>query len=424
MAGAHALEPLPRSRPRLTYTDQAGEHVVELTGARNVGSAPQCEIVVQDRAVSRLHATFSPREDGLWVRDLGSRNGTFVGGVKVMEARVPAGAAIRVGTTKIAVTYGTPQPPADVWPETTFGRLHARSPLMREVFSKVAALAKTDTPVVLLGERGTGKDALAREMHEMSPRARSPYVVVDCGALPDLTAAAAVLEDALGNAEGGTLVLDEPSELPVEIQRELVPPIEAKAFRAIALTIRDLGPFVATGAFREGLYFRLAGATVVVPPLRERVSDLAFLLEHFLGDRADLVTPTMLEDLSRVPWPGNVQELRLYAERLRASGGATLLTSLDAPPGPEPIEIDLGGTMEAPALAMDAKGVAESASRVPRDVDFEQGFKEFREKWIELGEREYLRRLMLRTNRSSGVASREAGLERTYLYRLLKKHGV
>lgn len=420
---AHALEPpAPRSRPRLTYSDAAGQHVVELVAPRNVGSAPACEVVVQDRAVSRLHAVFSPREDGLWVRDVGSRNGTFVGGVKVIEARVPAGASIRLGTTEIAVAYGTPQPPANLWPEASLGSLRARSAAMREVFSIVAALARGDAPALLVGEHGTGKEALARTMHDLSGRARSPFVVVDCAALPDPVAAAETLETSLRNAEGGTLVLDEPAELPIELQRELVPPIEAKAFRTIGASSRDLAPLVGTGAFREALYFRLAGTTVFVPPLRDRLADLPLLLEHFLGDRADLATPQLLEDLARSPWPGNVRELRLYAERLRASGGRWSLVPEPPDPASEAEPIDLAGTMEAPALG--ASELAENASRMPVGIDFETGFKEFREKWIEIGEREYLRRLVLRTNRSSGAASREAGLERTYLYRLLKKHGV
>ena len=173
-----------------------------------------------------------------------------------------------------------------------------------------------------------------------------------------------------------------------------------------------------------------------MPPLRERLADLPVLLENFLGDRAALCTPALLGDLARVPWTGNVRELRLYAERLRASGGE----SRDFPEPAEPFddviptfESELSSTMEVPALdrpdpdqAAALAGTSGDAPRLPAGLEpwFETGFKEFRERWIELGEREYLRRLMKRTNRSSSGASREAGLERTYLYRLLKKHGV
>ncbi len=420
--------PLPRSRPRLSWTDSAGSHSVELHEPRTVGSAPGCELVVADRAVSRLHAALVPREDGLWVKDLASRNGTFVAGVKAHDARVPAGASIRIGTTEMAVTYGPPQPPEGLWPEPSLGQLVGRSAVIRELFAAANAVAKTDASVLLVGEPGTGKGSLARAIHDLSPRAKAPFIVIDCAALPDPMAAAELLEKALRAAEGGTLVLDEPQELSLAVQRELVPPIDAKAFRAIATTTRDLRPLVNQGAFREALYFRLAGTTLRVPPLRDRLADLPLLFESFLGDRADLATPALLDDLARLPWTGNVQELRRYAERIRASGGEMRL--VPEPPDPESVpepafdDMDFSATMEAPAL-----GTGEHESIPPRafiglEKWFETGFKEFREKWIEHGEREYLRRLMLRTNRSSSAASREAGLERTYLYRLLTKHGV
>jgi DNA-binding NtrC family response regulator len=391
-------------------------------------------MVLMDRAVSRLHAEIAPRDDGLWVRDLGSRNGTFVAGVKVVLARVPAGATIRFGTTEIAVSYEPPAPPEVLWTEPSFRGLVASSTSMREVFALVAELAKGDAAVLFVGEAGTGKHALARAMHEASARSGSPFVVLDCSALPGPVEAAEIIEQALRSAEGGTLLIDEPAELPISIQRELIPPLDAKAFRIVGTTTQDLRPLVNQGAFREGLYFRLAaGATVNVPPLRDRLIDLPVLLEHFLGDKAALATPALLGDLSRVPWTGNVRELSHYAERLRGSGGE----SRDFPEPAEPFDDviptfdhDLGATMEAPVMDADQAaalaGTSGDAPRLPAGLEpwFETGFKEFRERWIELGEREYLRRLMKRTNRSSGAASREAGLERTYLYRLLKKHSV
>jgi two-component system, NtrC family, response regulator GlrR len=421
-----------RSRPRLTWTDGAGPHVLELRDVRTVGSAPWCQLVLADRAVSRVHAEIAAREDGLWVRDLGSRNGTFVAGVKVHDARVPPGAAIRFGTTELVVTYDPPGPPEGLSPETSFRGLHGVSTAMRAAFALVTELAVGDASVLFVGEAGTGKKSLARAMHEASTRSGAPFVVLDCAALPGPVEAAEVIERALVDAEGGTLLLDEPAELPLAIQRELVPPLDAKVFRVVATSQRDLRVLVNQGAFRESLYFRLAaGATVVLPPLRERLADLPLLLEHFLGDRAALATPALLGDLARVPWTGNVRELQLYAERLRATDGE----ARDFPEA-EPSDDALPAfeaeykTMEVAALTEDEQAPHSLASgdgpRLPAALEpwFATGFKEFRERWIELGEREYLRRLMKRTGRSSGAASRDAGLERTYLYRLLKKHGV
>jgi two-component system, NtrC family, response regulator GlrR len=421
------LEPAAaRSRPRLAWTDAAGAHTLDLHEARTAGSAPTSEVVIADRAVSRLHVGFTPREDGLWVKDLASRNGTFVAGVKILEARVPTATTVRIGTTDINVTYGTPEPPETLYPEAFLGSLLGRTAAMREVFAAVARLAPTDASILLTGEGGTGKAALARAVHDLSSRRGAPFVVVDCSALPDPLAAAEVLEEALSQAEGGTLLLDEPAELSIALQRELVPPIEAKAFRAIATSTRDLRPLVNQGAFREGLYFRLAGASIHVPSLRERVADLPLLFRSFLGARQDLATSALLDDLARLPWPGNVRELKLYAERIRESGGQ--LSLVPEPPDPDSEAIPtFDRTMEAPMIDLSGLGPGdELVARLPPGLEpwFETPFKEFRENWIDLGEREYLRRLMKRTNRSSSAASREAGLERTYLYRLIKKHGV
>lgn len=429
-----AIEPAPpRSRPRLTWTDGAGSHSLDLDDVRTVGSAAWCELVLMDRAVSRIHAELAPKEDGLWVKDLGSRNGTFIGGVKVQYARVPPGMNVRIGTTEIAVHYEPATPPDFQFEGTAFGKLEAASAAMREVFATVARLANTDASVLFLGEAGVGKEALARAMHDLSARKAAPFVVLDCSALPGPVEAAEVIEEALRSAEGGTLLIDEPAELPLTFQRELVPPLDAKVFRVVATSQRDLRPLVNQGAFREGLYFRLAGNLVSVPALRDRFADLPFLLRKILGPHADAATPALIDDLVKLPWTGNVRELELYAERLRQSGGELK----EYPEPPEPFDevvpaIDDTFAHTQEVMAIDAEqaaalaGQSPTAPKLPTQLEpwFETGFKEFRERWIELGEREYLRRLMKRTSRSSSAASREAGLERTYLYRLLKKHGV
>ena len=404
--------------------------------------------------MSRLHLELEPAPDGLWVRDLGSRNGTYVNGMKIGEARVPSGAMVRVGTTEITVTYGerTSDPGERPDDRESFGDLASESPPMRAVFGALERLAPADAPIILEGERGTGKKRLARAIHDASPRAGGPFVLIECVALPDESHESEIvqaMENALVGAEGGTLVLDAPEDLPLSVQRELTPPLEAKAFRLITTTQRDLRRLVNQGTFRESLYFHLAspGGTIRVPPLRERRQDLAGLLRFFLTapatesgsfstaaaparDLADsVVGPELLEELERLPWPGNLHELRRYAERIRT------LTSSDATPSFSYLGThrrDDEGTVETPTFPALMHGEAalpavhDLGQLLPPALEpwFGIGFKEYRERWIELGEREYLRRLMARTNRSSSAASREAGLERTYLYRLIKKHGV
>lgn len=434
---AFELEPAtPRCRPQLTWTDGAGSHALELTETRTAGSAVHCELVVADKAVSRLHFELDPMPDGLWVRDLGSRNGTYVNGVKISEARVPAGSVIRVGTTDMTVAYGNPEPvaaPPSADELVPFGGLLGYSPAMRELFASVSELARTESSIILEGEAGTGKKALARAIHDASSRAGRPFVVVECAGLPSQAQVAETLEEALGSAEGGTLVLDAPAELPLAVQRELTPPLDAKAFRVVVTTQKDLRRLVNQGAFRESLYFRLAGATVRVPPLRARPGDLVPLLARFLGEQANLATPQLLSDLERLPWMGNVRELQLYAEHLRTGDlvRAVATAHLDAVDSDDfrRVRMEDEVTTETPTvqtlLAAEPE-FADIGRMLPIALEpwFLIGFKEYRERWIDLGEREYLRRLMLRTNRSSSAASREAGLERTYLYRLIKKHGV
>lgn len=432
--------PAPRSRPRLTWTDAAGAHQLDLADRRTAGSAVHCELVIADRAVSRVHCELAAELDGLWLRDLGSRNGSYVNGVKVTEARIPSGSTIRLGTTDISVNYDHPSPPEELWAQPTFADLIGYSAPMREVFAQIAGVAKSDTSVIIEGEPGTGKKALARALHDQSDRAGHPFVVVECGALPEPARAADWLEELLLSAEGGTLLLEQPSELPLTLQRELTPPLDAKAFRVIVTTTSDLRRLLNQGAFRESLYFRLAGATVRVPPLRDRMGDFVPLLERFLGDHDELATPQLLADLERLPWTGNVRELKVYADRMKSGeidrAAAAAAVAASEWEGRRSSSDHEYGTMEAPALIQPPPMHLETGAPPPlvtvgepglppaAEPWFTIGFKEFREKWIDMGEREYLRRLMVRTSRSSGTASREAGLERTYLYRLLKKHGV
>lgn len=445
-------EPQPRSSPHLSWTDAAGPHGLDLREARTLGSAPGLGVTVADRAVSRLHAELVAKEDGLWIRDLGSRNGTYVAGVKVQDARVPNGAVVRVGATEITVSYGSPLRPMELWPQASFGQLVGRSAVMRELFATIARLAKEDTSVLVTGEPGTGKSSVARALHDASPRADKPFVVVDCAAfaeiLLDSELFGTVTDEKLGaieNAEGGTLLLDEVGELPLSVQQKLARVLEARAtqrigeagegrpfdVRLVATTSRDLRTLVNRGSFREDLYLRLAGATVTVPALRERMVDLPLLVDRFLAGQP--AGPDLATELARLPWQGNVQELRLVVERmggaaasvLSATAGGEALT-MDvtqrgipgaSPTGAQPFEV---------AASVPGTPAGSSEEPLPKALEpwFGDGYKDFREKWQDLGEREYLRRLMLRTGRISSVASRESGLDRTYLYRLLKKHGV
>jgi len=412
-----------------------------------------------------VHAELVPKEDGLWVRDVGSRNSTYVAGVKVIEARVPNGAAIRMGTTEITVTYGAPKAPAELWPEKSFGSLLGRTAVMRELFGQIGKMAQTNASVLITGETGTGKEVLARTLHDASSRAAAPFVVVDCAALPpDLletelfghargafTGAVAAHVGAFEAADGGTIFLDEIGELPLALQPKLLRVLESRTLRRIgetayrkvdvrvlSATHRDLRTMVNQAAFREDLFFRLAVLPLHVPALRSRLGDLPLLLEGFLGTRASEITPDIAQALMKLPWTGNVRELRNFAERVLAVGAARALamaTNDDAPidsRGKAAAESAAEVAVAAPSAVQSAAsggaiapgGTSTSVTVEGPEGWFEAGFKDFRDRWGDIGEREYLRRLMLRTNASTSQASREAGVDRTYLYRLLRRHNM
>ncbi len=237
-------------------------------------------------------------------------------------------------------------------PVRRFGRTMAVSSAMLEVFSILEKLTRTDVTVAFIGETGTGKDVLAQAMHERSLRAKGPFVVFDCGAVAanlaeselyghekgSFTGAHNCHLGAFERAQGGTLFLDEIGELPLELQPRLLRVLENRSVRRVggchdrpvdvrvlAATNRNLRADVATGKFRQDLYFRMAGAEVFVPALRDRIQDLPLLVSSILEDlgASDLrLADATLEVLRAHHWPGNVRELkntlacaRYFAER-------------------------------------------------------------------------------------------------------------
>ncbi|HVW24756.1 MAG TPA: sigma-54 dependent transcriptional regulator [Polyangiaceae bacterium] len=220
------------------------------------------------------------------------------------------------------------------------GNIACASEAMRETLTLLERVAKTDVTVTLVGETGAGKDVLASAIHAESARSSGPFVVFDCGSVAanlaesellghergSFTGAVTTHAGAFERAHGGTLFLDEIGELPLDLQPRLLRSLENRAVRrvggtqyrpvdvrVIAATNRDLAAAVAAGTFRQDLYFRLAGAVVPVPALRERVADIPLLVERLMQDlgRPDV---TLSEDALRVlaehSWPGNVRELK------------------------------------------------------------------------------------------------------------------
>ena len=237
------------------------------------------------------------------------------------------------------------------------------SPALRRVLEQIAQVGPTDSTVLIQGETGTGKELVARAIHERSPRRERPLVKVNCAALPrDLveselfghekgafTGAAQQRRGRFELADGGTLFLDEAGELPLEAQAKLLRVLQEREFdrvggtrslrtdvRVIAATNRDLQARVAAGGFRADLYYRLNVFPIVVPPLRERRDDIPGLVRHFaakaarkLGRTLEGVSPAFVERASAYDWPGNIRELENLVERASIMSDGAVLDAVE-----------------------------------------------------------------------------------------------
>ena len=233
-----------------------------------------------------------------------------------------------------------------------FGTIVGRSRVMQEVVKTVKTVAKSDASVLIEGESGSGKEVIARAIHDAGPRAKGPFVPLSCASLPETLIEAELFGHEAGSftdakklrrgrfelAGGGTLFLDDIDDLKLEVQVKLLRAIETRKIervgseRLIDVDIRlvcaikkELRKLVETGEFREDLYFRLNVVNMKLPPLRDRPEDVPMLAEHFLrahgGGRPYEIKPEVMEELIKYPWPGNVRELRHAIERAIALAG-------------------------------------------------------------------------------------------------------
>jgi two-component system, NtrC family, response regulator GlrR len=394
-----------------------------------VGVSPECDLVLADPRVSRRHCEVALTGRGVILRDLGSKNGTLLGDVSIVEALLPLGRKATLGGSTLVVRVaGVPS----ILPLSTaarFGDALGGSIPMRALFARLERAAATSETILLLGESGTGKELLARGIHDASPRRGGPFVVFDCSAVaPGLveaelfgylkgafTGAAQARAGLLEEASSGTLFIDELGELPLELQPKLLRALEARqvrrlgatsytAFdaRVVAATHRDLQSRVQSGAFREDLYYRLAVVLAIVPPLRERKDDIPLLVERFLAAQTPPRTlgdlpPTALEMLKAHHWPGNVRELRNTVARLTLfpdQGDQAIVRS-----APRPGEVGLG-----------------ELGRLP--------LREAREMVIEQFERTYLAARLREHGGNVTRAAEAMGISRQLVYRLMERHGV
>ena len=426
------------------HTAQSDRGALDRTFDRRliyVGSAPDNGVVIDHPTVSRTHCKIEADRHGHRIRDLESKNGTWVNGVRVMEAYLPREANIRLGDAEMTFRLQDETVEIPLSRKGSFGELIGESIGMREIFGLLARVAPTDVTVLVEGESGTGKELIANALHEQSKRRGGPFVVFDCSAVPTHLieselfghvkgAFTGALTDRMGafeEAAGGTLFIDEIGELSLDLQPKLLRVLESRQVkpvgsnrrmstdvRIVAATNRNLEKEVQAGNFREDLYYRLAVIKVELPPLRMRTDDIPVLVEHFVKELAGKDAPIQISyetmrKLQAHPWPGNVRELRNFVER------AALLSD--------------SGRIETKFVRLPSRHLEDKAAAGPPPadatalpgVDLDLPFKDAKNRLIETFEKTYWARLLGSTGGNISEAARRGGIHRKSLEYLLKK---
>jgi transcriptional regulator with GAF, ATPase, and Fis domain len=418
-----------KMRVRVTRGAELDQVIERTGGSITIGSAPTCDLVLSDDTVSRVHCELLSTEFGVRVRDAQSTNGVLVAGTRIYDAVFSTALVIQLGSTLLHVDLVGSAERA-LSSENRFGDLLGQSAAMRALFADLERIARSDVSLLIEGETGTGKELVAESVHRSSSRSEGPLIVLDCSSItPSLveselfghergafTGADRSRPGLFEQAHGGTLFLDELGELPKEIQPKLLRVLEKREVRrvggqrtnpvdvrVIAATNRNLAVEVERGNFREDLYYRIAGARVVVPPLRDRKEDLVQLVEHFMrlqrpvGSAAQVNEETL--DMFRSHrWPGNVRELRNAVQRWLVMPERTFEPDSVRGAAQDAAE---GFTTEAPLPLRFARREAADA--------FEQA---------------YLKRVLQRTEGNVTRAAAVAEVSRQMIQKLMTKHGI
>ncbi len=332
-------------------------------GATIIGRDKASDIVIDDDALSRKHLVLRSGAP-FTVEDLGSRNGTVVRGSKIAAntpVEIELGEPISIGAVQLFVEVARARRAETTAPDGVV----VADPKMKQLYAVIDVVAASPLRILLLGETGAGKEVIARAIHARSQRAAKPFLAINCAALAEglleselfghekgaFTGAVAAKAGLFEAADGGTLFLDEIGEMSPGTQAKLLRVLESGEVmrlgsvkpkvvdvRVVAATHRDLRARAEAGSFRSDLYYRLDGATLVLPPLRERTADIEPLARRFatemaakLGIPAPTIRAEAISALQKHAWPGNVRELRNVIERavVMRNGAALRAADLD-----------------------------------------------------------------------------------------------
>lgn len=302
-----------------------------------IGHHPLCQIQINSEAVAERHARIEITNSTLILKDMRSSSGTFVNGVRIIEAVLNNGDCVRVGNSEFTVKDSTARPKS--FPLTS------RCEHWNEQLGHLSSVSGTPFPVLLLGPSGTGKDVISQALHKHSSRSLSPFISVNCSALSEtlveselfghvkgsFTGAIADRKGAFESARGGTLFLDEIGDLPYGLQAKLLRALENSEIRPvgsdrtvktnvriIAATHQNLYQKIQDGSFRADLFYRLNVITVEVPSLKERHEDFDDLIYQFARQMRVRFSHTALLMLKKHEWPGNIRELKNVVARASA----------------------------------------------------------------------------------------------------------
>jgi two-component system, NtrC family, response regulator AtoC len=377
----------------LLVIDGAALQVMPLpsTGTLTIGRASKCDVVIDSGSVSRHHANLliGPEVE---IEDVGSSNGTIVDGLRLppqRAARLAIGVPFLVGAVTLMV-------------QTRAGSRRDLTPQASQLAAleqSASRIAVGKLSVIVVGEHGVGKERFAERIHEMSPRRSGPFVRCNCSAISEPLLEAELLGIEAQNkpglielADAGTAFLSDVDQLPLGLQSKLLRVVEDSAVRRtgsararpvdvryIASTAKNLAAEVEAGKFRRDLYFRLAGASFTIPPLRERKDEVLPLAEQFIASAAGPLgrSVVLAEDarqwITTHDWPGNIRELRNACERAVLLATGTLierhhLTTVDDPIKRPPGARVRNAQTVPPPMGITAPSAADMPSQVRATV--------------------------------------------------------